>query len=75
MRQSLGAVLLASGRVREAEAVYREDLRRYPENGWSLVGLREALRARGATAAADSADARLRRAWSRADVEITGSRM
>src|SRR5215213_5257774 len=31
VRQSLGAVLLAAGRPAEAEAVYREDLRRNPE--------------------------------------------
>jgi tetratricopeptide (TPR) repeat protein len=73
VRQSLGAALLAARRPREAEAVYREDLRRYPENGWSLAGLRESLRAQGRTAEADSADARFRRAWTRADVPITGA--
>ncbi len=74
VRQSLGAALLAGGRTREAEAVYREDLRRYPENGWSLLGMRESLRAQGKGAAADSADARFRRAWARADVSIAASR-
>src|SRR5204862_278623 len=36
VRQSLGAVLLQGRRPAEAEAVYREDLRRNPENGWAL---------------------------------------
>lgn len=36
VRHSLGAALLASGRPAEAEAVYREDLKRNPNNGWSL---------------------------------------
>ena len=45
VRQSLGAVLLKAGRVVEAEAVYREDLKRNPENGWLLYGLTQSLRA------------------------------
>lgn len=75
VRQSLGAVLLGAGRAAEAEVVYRDDLLRYPENGWSLTGLREALRAQGRPAAADSVDARFRRAWARADVTIGASRL
>ena len=38
-RHTLGARLLSSGKAADAEAVYREDLRRNPDNGWSLVGL------------------------------------
>ena len=37
VRQNLGAVLLAAGRADEAEAVFWEDLKKNPENGWSLV--------------------------------------
>src|SRR5690606_12263311 len=36
VRHTLGAVLLDAGQGAEAEAVYREELRRNPENGWSL---------------------------------------
>ena len=43
VRQSLGAVLLAAGRAKEAEVVYREELARNPANGWSLKGLGLAL--------------------------------
>ncbi len=53
--------------------MYVEDLRHYPENGWSLAGLREALRAQGRGAAADSVDARFRRAWNGADVSVSSS--
>jgi tetratricopeptide (TPR) repeat protein len=74
VRETLGEVLLAGRRPRDAEAVFREDLRRNPGNGRSLAGLREALRAQGRPAAADSADAQFRRAWARADVTITTSR-
>ena len=75
VRQSLGAALLQAGRAAEAEAVYREDLRWNPENGWSLFGLAQSLRAQGQTADAAAVDARFRRAWTRADVRLTWSRL
>jgi tetratricopeptide (TPR) repeat protein len=74
VRQSLGAALLQAGRAAEAEAIYREDLRRNPENGWSLFGLAQSLRAQGKAADATAVDARFRRAWARADVALTSSR-
>lgn len=73
-RQSLGAVLLAAGRPVEAEVVYREDLERNPENGWSLFGLSQALRARKADADAAEVDSRFRKAWEHADVTLIASR-
>ena len=74
VRQSLGAALLQGGRAAEAEAVYREDLRRNPENGWSLFGLAQSLRAQGRTAEAGIVDERFRRAWAQADVTLSASR-
>ena len=44
VRHSLGAVLMKQQRFAEAEQVYRDDLARLPENGWSLLGLAESLR-------------------------------
>ena len=44
IRHSLGATLMQNGRYAEAEQVYREDLARLPDNGWSLYGLAESLR-------------------------------
>lgn len=72
VRQSLGATLLKAGRAAQAEAVYREDLRRNPENGWALFGLARALEAQG-KAEAGAVDVRFRRAWSRADVTLQAS--
>jgi tetratricopeptide (TPR) repeat protein len=74
VREELGAVLLAAGREKEAEAAYREDLRRYPENGWSLFGLAKCLRARKANAEAAEVEKRFARAWARSDVKLTSSR-
>lgn len=67
-RQDLGAVLLTAGRPRDAERAFREDLAKFPENGWSLRGLTEALRASGRAADATEVEARFRKAWETADV-------
>ncbi|HEX9180021.1 MAG TPA: hypothetical protein VF859_06485 [Burkholderiales bacterium] len=67
-RYYLGAGLLAAGQAAEAEQVYRADLKRYPENGWSLAGLTDSLSRQGKVDAARDAEARFRKAWSRADL-------
>ncbi|MGH7130561.1 MAG: hypothetical protein ACREJO_01255 [Phycisphaerales bacterium] len=69
VRHSLGAVLLHAGRVDEAEVVYREDLKMWPENGWSLLGLSKCLAAKNSPETA-AADARLAKAWQRSDMKI-----
>lgn len=73
-RQNLGAILLEAGRARAAEQVYREDLARFPDNGWSLFGLAQSLRAQGKTSEAEEVERRFEEAWRFADVEITASR-
>ena len=72
-RHALGAVLVDAKKYAEAEAVYRDDLRRYPENGWSLTGLALALEGQGKKAEAAEARARFEKAWARADVKADGS--
>ncbi len=74
MRQWLGAALIQAGRPVEAEAVYWEDLQKNPENGWSLFGLAQALRAQGKTDQAAAIEARFKQAWARADVQLSASR-
>ena len=74
VRQALGAVLLQAGRAADAERVYREDLARNPNNGWSLFGLAQSLRAQGKTAEAATVDRQFGRAWAQADVTLTASR-
>jgi tetratricopeptide (TPR) repeat protein len=74
VRHALGAVLLEAGRPAEAETVYWEDLKRNKENGWALYGVVQALRAQGKDERAAIVEARFNRAWSRADVKLTGSR-
>jgi cytochrome c-type biogenesis protein CcmH/NrfG len=64
----LGAVLLKAGKAPDAKAVYREDLRRHPENGWALFGLHQALAAQHRDAEARDVQRRFQAAWKNADV-------
>lgn len=73
VRHALGALLLESGQANAAEAVYRADLARHPNNGWSLHGLAESLRVRGAESEALAIAADFERAWAGADVAIEAS--
>jgi hypothetical protein len=76
VRHALGALLIDDGRGEcavEAEAVYRADLARHPNNGWSLLGLRNALEAQGRSAEAVEVAAQLAKAWRRADVQPSTS--
>ena len=74
IRQSLGRALLEAGQPAEAEVAYREDLTRFPENGWSLFGLATALDAQGKTTDAQAVWRRFEAAWGMADVELDASR-
>ena len=73
VRHDLGAVLLRAGRAAAAERVYREDLKRFPANGWSLWGLTLALRAQGREAEALQVEARFHEVWKEADVVLAES--
>jgi len=75
LRHVLGAVLLEAKRPAEAEAVYREELRIHPRNGWSLTGLEQSLRAQGKSADADAVAKEREKVWERADVVVTASRV
>jgi predicted Zn-dependent protease len=70
IRQRLGAVLLAAGRPKQAEKAFREDLVQRPENGWSLHGLAQSLRAQDRTREAARVEERFRTAWKAADVQL-----
>ena len=74
VRQTLGAVLLQSWRAAEAEAVYREELRRNPGNGWSLYGLARSLQAQGKPDAAQ-AMRDFQASWTQSGPALASSRM
>ena len=71
-RHWLGAALIELKRFDEAERVYRADLKEHPKNGWSLLGLKQALASRGQSTA--DVDAQFAAAWARSDTWIRSSR-
>jgi tetratricopeptide (TPR) repeat protein len=84
VRHALGALTLEQGRVEQAEQAYREDLGLagdlpraciHPNNIWSLKGLDECLRRRGAgdTAEAKMIRQRLELAAARSDLPVGAS--
>ena len=70
LRHYLGAALLDAGRAREAEAVYRADLARNPNNGWAYFGLWKSLAAQKKRVAARKAERDYLDAWAFADFEL-----
>jgi tetratricopeptide (TPR) repeat protein len=73
VRHALGALLMADGKFAEAEEVYRADLKRHPNNAWSLLGLRQSLGRQGKTDQAEKMTQLVNTAWSRADVKPVAS--
>jgi tetratricopeptide (TPR) repeat protein len=74
VRHMLGAVLLEAGFPAEAEIVYWQDLKKYRENGYSLYGLWQSLKARGQTDESTQLETRFRNAWAGSDVMLSSSR-
>jgi tetratricopeptide (TPR) repeat protein len=73
VRHQLGAVLLTAGKFAAAEAVYKEDLKRNPDNGYALFGLRQALIAQNRKGDAKKVGERFERAWAQADIKLDAS--
>lgn len=73
VRHNLGAVLLESGKPKQAEKIYREDLKQFPENGWALFGLQQSLEAQSKNRKAKKFKSEFENAWRYADVEIESS--
>jgi tetratricopeptide (TPR) repeat protein len=74
IRHSLGAVLMKMRRFAEAEQIYRDDLARLPDNGWSLYGLAESLRSQNKNEDEVAAlTAKFQKTWARSDTKITTS--
>jgi len=70
VRETLGGELLAAKKNAQAEAVYRDDLKRNPDNPRSLYGLAESLRAEGKSEEAAKVEARFQKSWAHADIKL-----
>ncbi|MDX1968118.1 MAG: hypothetical protein SFV23_13165 [Planctomycetaceae bacterium] len=73
VRHVLGATLMDAGRFADAEAVFREDLKRHPHNGWSLHDLARSLQKQGKLAESRTVQAEFEVAWRHADVKLSSA--
>jgi tetratricopeptide (TPR) repeat protein len=71
IRESLGAALLAAGRLPDAERVFRQDLEKHPRNARSLFGLHAALVKQGKQADALWVQREFDEAWKNADSKLS----
>ena len=69
VRQALGNAYLRMGQAELAQATFEQDLDQFPDNGWSLVGLRQARAALGEETA--TLDQAVVQAWQYSDIEPT----
>ena len=69
-RESLGAVLLLDGRAKEAEAVFREELKQHARNPRALFGLAECLHAQGKTSDETAVRKQFEEGWKHSDIHL-----
>lgn len=72
-RQNLGAILLKAKKFEEAEKIYTEDLSVLRQNGWSLTGLYQSLKAQGKLDEAEKIKQEFDTAWKHADIGLSSS--
>ena len=66
-------VLMEAQQYAEAEKIYREDLKKYKENGWALIGLYQALLKQGKKTEAQLVKKHYDKAWQFADAPLLAS--
>lgn len=71
VRQYLGAFFLKIGRYKEAEQVFREDLKKIPNNSRSLFGLKESLAAQSNFYGLSWVDRAFQQAFKYSDISLT----
>ncbi len=72
-RQNLGALLMKAEDYKAAEEIYREDLAVLRQNGWSLMGLYNSLKAQGKLEEAKVIKEEFEKAWQYSDLNIETS--
>ncbi len=72
-RHFLGAALVNTGKFEEAEKIYLEDLKKNPENGWSLSGLIQCQSKLGKKSEMAATAKRFAKAWKNSDIALTSS--
>ncbi|WP_299277874.1 tetratricopeptide repeat protein [uncultured Psychroserpens sp.] len=75
IRHHLGDVLIKNGQYEEAIAVYNNDLKRLPKNGWAHHGLKLAYEKLGDTDNVSKMEDLIKNSWATADIELFGSKV
>ena len=70
-REWLGRGLLRTGDFAGAEAVYRDEIKKHPQNGRALFGLAHALNKQGKTSSAELVRKEFEQVWAGADTKLT----
>ena len=71
VRQYLGDAYIRAGRYREAENIFRDDLKTNPHNGWSLTGLATCMLMQNKKTESLKLQQEAKTAFERADIKIT----
>lgn len=69
-RLCLGGAYYSSGKFNDAEKVFRDDLKKYPHNGWALFGLEQSLLKENKNDEAVSIHKEFTEAWKNADTKL-----
>ncbi len=72
VQQAIGAAYLKAGMPEKAEQAFKEDLKKNPNNGWSLYGLKKSLQAQNRSTV--TVDKELQAHWKYADISLVSSR-
>lgn len=73
VRHHLGAVLINTGKFRDAEKIYLQDLQVWKKNGWALAGLYQSLLKQNKKAEAEKIKIAFDNAWQHADFKLESS--
>ena len=75
VRHHLGAVQVEAEKFKDAVATYKEDLEKFPKNGWALHGLQLAYAGLNENVKFTEVGTQLEKIWATADIELTSSRI
>lgn len=75
VRHHMGAVLIKSGKLQEAQKIYQEDLKNFLNNGWALKGLMNVYEKTGEKSKFEQMKKLFELAWQYADIKIVSSRI
>jgi tetratricopeptide (TPR) repeat protein len=75
IRHNLGSTQIAAGKYKDAVNTYEDDLKRLPQNGWAIHGLKLAYEKLKDIKKSKEMEHVLSSVWSTADVELYGSKV